>query len=768
MAGAANADPPLAGQPSLVVSAPAEARPAAVPGEVLVRFRPGVRGAARSRASRGAGVRVVEGAAPPGVAIARVEAGVSTAAALADLEGDPSVVWAEPNRYRQPAGVPDDPLFPQLWAQQNLGQTVNGFPGTLGADIDAVPAWALAAASGALTPAGAGPIVAVVDTGVAYDHPDLASRIATNPGETGGGRESNGLDDDGNGLVDDWRGWDWVDDDNDPRDSEGHGTHVAGTIGARAGDGFGVSGVAGPVRLLPLRVLGPQGGTDADIAAAFDYAARQGARIVNASLGGPGSSQVLEDAIAAHPETLFVVAAGNSAADNDAAPDFPCASPAPNLVCVAATDQDDALAEFSSYGAASVDLGAPGTNVLSASPAHDGLFEEGFEAGQGAWSTGGTAPWGLTGAASSAGAFSLADSPAGPYANGARSWARLAQPLDLSGRAGCRVFFDARLDTEPGWDFLDVQASSDGVSWTTVQSATGSSGGSFIPMDAGLSALDGRTTAYVRFLLDADASVTGGGVEIDEVRIGCATATSVDGEFRYASGTSMATPHVAGAAALIAAAAPGLGAQELKAALLGGVEPQASLAGRTVSGGRLNAFRALTMALGTIEVDPPGPAPEPDPEPPPPPPVPRGIDPVIPEAEQPGPVVDPGAPVVVAPVIPPVQELAAPPDGERVSPRLRWLGVRTAGGPARRAAARRVVAFRLSETARVKLTVLRWLKTAKGPRLRPVRKLRARTLRRGLRKVALGPLAAGRYRIVARLADGAGNRSTAARTVRLR
>jgi subtilisin family serine protease len=340
---------------------PAQASPAAgaaVPGELLVGFREGTGSRGRAEAVRDAGAAPASPPPAPGVARLRVDEGTSTAAAMAVLEDDPAVAWVQPNRYRLPTAAPNDPWFPELWGLQNRGQLVNGTVGLPGADADVVAAWDLVVG-------GADPLVAVVDTGIAVDHPDLAGAIATNPGESGGGRESNGVDDDGNGFVDDWRGWDFADHDNDAADTNGHGTLVAGTIAARVGNGAGVAGVSGGARVLPLRVVGQAGATDADIAAAFTYAARLGADVVNASLGGPGNSPVIDAAIAAAPHTLFVFPAGNAAKDNDVAPDYPCATDEPNAVCVAATDQNDLPAGFSSWGAKSVDLAAPGVNLLS-------------------------------------------------------------------------------------------------------------------------------------------------------------------------------------------------------------------------------------------------------------------------------------------------------------------------------------------------------------------------------------------------------------------
>ena len=340
---------------------PSQATPAAgqaVPGELLVGFREGTGSRGRAEAARDAGAAPVAAPPAPGVALLRVEEGTSTAQAIAVLADDPAVAWVQPNRYRLPTAAPDDPWFPDLWGLQNRGQWVNGVAGLPGADADVVAAWEMVVG-------GADPLVAVVDTGIAFDHPDLAGAIATNPGETGAGRETNGVDDDGNGFVDDWRGWDFADGDNAPEDGDGHGTLVAGTIAARVGNGAGVAGVSGGARVLPLRVVGAGGATDADIAAAFTYAARRGADVVNASLGGPGASPVIDAAIAAAPGTLFVFPSGNAAKDNDVAPDYPCATDEPNAICVAATDQRDLPAGFSSWGRTSVDLAAPGVNMLS-------------------------------------------------------------------------------------------------------------------------------------------------------------------------------------------------------------------------------------------------------------------------------------------------------------------------------------------------------------------------------------------------------------------
>jgi subtilisin family serine protease len=267
-------------------------------------------------------------------------------------------------------------MFGSLWGLHNTGQAVNGHAaGTDDKDIDAPEAWDRNKGSMST-------VVAVVDSGVAWDHPDLSPNIWSNADEIAG----NGVDDDGNGKIDDVRGWDFVDGDNNPWDYEGHGTHVAGTIAARGNNGVGVTGVAWQASIMALRAADALGfASNATVTDAFTYAAANGARVVNASLGGFAQSQAMSDAIADNPSTLFVVAAGNDERDNDATPDYPCNYTAANLICVAATDNKDALASFSNYGVTSVDLAAPGVDIDSARPHETDSFSDGFESGLGNW-----------------------------------------------------------------------------------------------------------------------------------------------------------------------------------------------------------------------------------------------------------------------------------------------------------------------------------------------------------------------------------------------
>ena len=295
------------------------------------------------------------------------------ASALAELRRDPRVRFAEPDAVYQVDVLPNDPSFGQLWGLNNTGQTVKTSPGTPDSDIDAPEAWATTTGSSSV-------VVAVIDSGVDTNHPDLAANIWTNSGESCPGCATDGVDNDGNGYVDDIHGWDFVNDDNNAFDDNGHGTHVAGTIGAVGSNGVGVTGVNWNVQIMPLKFIGANGqGTADDAVRAILYATRMGAVVSNNSWGGEEFSQALEDAIAdadAHG-SLFVAAAGNSARDTDARPDYPSGFDLPNVLTVGATDQNDVRAWFSNYGRRSVDLAAPGTNIYSTWPGGSYRFLDG-------------------------------------------------------------------------------------------------------------------------------------------------------------------------------------------------------------------------------------------------------------------------------------------------------------------------------------------------------------------------------------------------------
>ncbi len=320
-----------------------------VAGELIVRFEPGLGQAARRRILSRHEAAPKHRLRAPGLELVRLDEASLTAVA-AELEREPGVLDAQPNYLYRVSATPDDVLFDELW----------GLHAANDADMDLPEAWDVTTGSASVT-------VAVIDTGVTYTHPDLAGNIWSNSGET-----ADGLDNDANGHADDVRGWDFVEDDAMPDDPHGHGTHVAGTVGAEGNNGVGVTGVNWDVGVMPLRAGDVNGlFTDQTIADAVSYACSEGADIVNGSFAGPGYSLVIASAISSCPGTLFVFAAGNGGGDGvgdniDASPPtYPCAFPHANVVCVAASTEADDIASFSNYGPVSVDVAAPGTAILS-------------------------------------------------------------------------------------------------------------------------------------------------------------------------------------------------------------------------------------------------------------------------------------------------------------------------------------------------------------------------------------------------------------------
>jgi len=347
------------GVPSHASNAAGRTSPLFAPDEIVVGYRPGTDPSVRWLVRRQVGASGYRATA--NLDVLELYPGTGVYEAMRRVPPHPHVRFAEPNYIVQLAAEPNDPMYQDAWS---VGPSK---PSGFRSGIDTPSVWNLTVGAEGVT-------VAVVDSGVHLGHPDLAPNMWNNPGETGSGREANGVDDDENGFVDDWRGWDWTDQDNEPIDLAGHGTMVAGTIGAQGDNGIGVSGVSWKSGLLSLRVLDEQGiGLSSDAAAAFTYAGEAGAQIVNASLTADMPSMAMMDAISSANETLFIVAAGNNSTNNDTQPRYPCNLQLPNVLCVAATDEFNGLASFSNYGAVSVDLAAPGVRILTTHP--DGYVE---------------------------------------------------------------------------------------------------------------------------------------------------------------------------------------------------------------------------------------------------------------------------------------------------------------------------------------------------------------------------------------------------------
>jgi thermitase len=332
-------------------------RPDAVRGQLIVVFSSTSTDNQRTRAVERSGGTIQEWIRSVDGAVVSVDPN-GTDAAARKLAREPAVRFVEPNYVWRATRVPNDQFFDREWGLRNVGQQ----GGTPGADVNATDAWDVTT--------GANVTVAVTDTGVDYRHSDLAPNIWTNPVDP-----PNGVDDDANGYVDDSRGWNLVDDNSDPNDDAGHGTHVAGTIGARGDNGIGVAGVGWDVKIMPLKFLDANGeGSTGAVANAIEYAVSHGARVINASWGGPSFSQALYLAVqhAGALGALFVAAAGNDGRNIDVSPEYPAAFKLPNVITVAATDREDKLADFSNYGSSSVSLAAPGEDIYSTVPTRSG------------------------------------------------------------------------------------------------------------------------------------------------------------------------------------------------------------------------------------------------------------------------------------------------------------------------------------------------------------------------------------------------------------
>ncbi|OGR00900.1 MAG: hypothetical protein A2284_17645 [Deltaproteobacteria bacterium RIFOXYA12_FULL_61_11] len=336
-----------------------------VPGEFIAKFKQGGEVGILRTLLADQGLEVVDTFDGIGAVHLRANGEVDTLSTLSTLGLSGVFEYIEPNYILSIGATPNDPEFSQLFGLHNSGQT----GGKADADIDAPEAWGVTTGSRAV-------LVAIIDTGIDCTHPDLKANCWRNPGETGKDSQgkdktSNGVDDDKNGFIDDFQGWDFANNDNDPFDDNKHGTHVAGTIGGVGNNKEGVVGVNWQVSLVGAKFLTDTGsGTLANAIKAIEYTTLIGAHLTNNSWGGGGFSQGMYDAInqANAAGRLFVAAAGNSGSDNDQKPQYPSNYELPNVIAVAATDHADALAGFSCFGAMSVDLAAPGANILSTVP----------------------------------------------------------------------------------------------------------------------------------------------------------------------------------------------------------------------------------------------------------------------------------------------------------------------------------------------------------------------------------------------------------------
>jgi len=307
---------------SALLPTDAEGRPLYAPDSIIVQFQPATAGDVSLMEVTAEGVHArhrtflrhdfsEDGFA--GLQVVDLPEDLSVAEAVEAYRQDPAVLYAEPDYYCYPDRIPDDLDFSYLWGLHNTGQTIGGQTGIAGADIAAPGAWDITTGSKEV-------VIAVIDSGVYQKHLDLVENLWRNPNET-----ADGSDTDGNGYVDDLYGWDFYENDNDPDDLNGHGTHCAGTIAAAGNNNLGVAGVMWTATIMPLRFSGLDGvGTVSGAISAIAYAKNNGADIISNSWGSSGYSESLKQAIDSF-DGVVISAAGNDASDNDAAPQYPAA-----------------------------------------------------------------------------------------------------------------------------------------------------------------------------------------------------------------------------------------------------------------------------------------------------------------------------------------------------------------------------------------------------------------------------------------------------------
>ncbi|MBI3956993.1 MAG: S8 family serine peptidase [Candidatus Kerfeldbacteria bacterium] len=541
-------------------------RPHYVEGEVLLKFK---KDAAPSRTLyRKNDVVGVATLLPQNIVV--LKSGTKTTdELLRGVRSDPAVEYAEPNFLRYLDAVPNDVNYGELWGLNNTGQTMNGTVGTPDADIDAPEAWDVATGSSTVT-------VAVIDSGIGLGHPDLAGNLVA--------------------------GYDFVDNDSVPEDKNDHGTHVAGVISAIGNNAAGVTGVNWTVKIMPLRVADISGSiSGANFILALNYAVAQGVKIINYSAGGTTFSQAEYDALASAKSSgvLFITAAGNDGTNNDGGTHhYPSDYDLDNIISVAASDQNDALANFSNYGTTSVDVAAPGVNIYSTVPYR--MFSENFDGattpgfiGTQFTSSGSNNYWMTAGTTDKA---AYGDTYYSPYQNNSNG-ILTSSVVDTSTQDSLVLQYDYIVESEttPSCtnDYFSAEVFTGSV-WTEVKRrcGTGTTGADKIDISGYKNAA--LQTRFQWISNATDSNYVGAAVN----NVALVSPQSANGSYAFMQGTSMATPYVAGLAALLKSAKPGFTYLGIRNTILNNIDHPAALSGATVTSGRINAASSVANIDG--------------------------------------------------------------------------------------------------------------------------------------------------------------------------
>lgn len=539
--------------------------------------------------------------------------------AINSLKSDPNVEYVEPNYYHQMESLNiNDTYKDNLWGLDNSGQ-ITLSPGitsigTSGADIDMARAWRLSTGTTEV-------IVAVIDSGVAYNHPDLIANMwdGTNCVNETGAAISGGC----------LHGYDFYasggGDTNPAPTSSGHGTHIAGTIAATQNNSIGVAGVGPKIKIMALKV----GFDSVSVVNAIDFATRNGAKIINASYGSPFTSYLEEEAIGRFRDAggIFVAAAGNDGRDSDNGSgytSYPADYTSNNIISVAATDQNDNLASFSNFGTTSVDVGAPGKNIYSISAATAYLDESFNTVADGSvpagWVEGVGSGWGVVnvGGTGPVDNVLLGEIVTGYNYTPSVNTTLTSSTIGISSPNIIAFDFFAQCGTEftdplgvgdSASDYMALEISADGSNfneltrWNSFSLLAMGNGGYYNRFEDLVIPIEYHTNNFkfrLRWVTNGNMDTgTGEGCLVDNFKILQYGDGTNGNRYEYMDGTSMAAPHVAGLAGYLWSVKPSATASEIISNILNNGDTLPSLEGKTVTGRRINAYKSL-MDLGVI------------------------------------------------------------------------------------------------------------------------------------------------------------------------
>jgi subtilisin family serine protease len=578
-----------------------------VPGELIVKFKPTVAATDRAASLAATGhtaISTLGDLGAEGWTHVRVAPGQTDAQAMVAYAGDPRVELVQPNFIYRASAVPNDEGYPLQWGWKNTAQNLTGVPtqpsggttpwttgnpGTAGSDMNLEKAWDKITDCSSV-------VVAVVDTGVNYNHADLAANMWT-----GNAQHGQNFSDDVVGT--------------DPMDLAGHGTHVAGTIGAVGNNAVGpntggVTGVCWKATIMAVRVLGADGsGSSAGIIQGINFAVNNGAKVINMSLGGnlplgtsPDAAYAAAITAAQTADVVVVVAAGNDGHDNEAHPGFPCNFTNPNVLCVAALDQSFGLASFSNFGSTSVDVGAPGTNIVSTwnGPVADVALDAG---------------WNFSPATTSGGmGYHVFSGPNGPFnaITGPGDFGTVTYNNNITADAYITYTMSSSISRvvlkfEGAWDLgagdvFNIAAHTGSANPFPAGIVANAAGGknqnwnAFDPFAFDITTCLPATCTFGFELKSDGIAETPLHLGVAVIGVSLATATSPGNSYNTENGTSMATPAVAGLATMLRAwHGPAFTAADVIGAIKGGGRATASLTGKTTSGRAADAMGALAF-----------------------------------------------------------------------------------------------------------------------------------------------------------------------------